>query len=333
MPRTLRRTLLAILWLLVAAVIAIGGAGLVAATTNPPGTASRAELTAAGDAAARPGLVHATSEIGGLSDDVQRLGDLGRAGLVALVGSDFTTLDSIVADGQTLAGQVEERSNAVRAELAQLPGAGPDEELSWSPETTRQRDVALGALDATQGLQGAWIKLAAGATTASKLTSLLTDHDTIAGQAAASGRAGKYAAALKTLDQAAAKLDQAKALRNILSNTIDVSTLSQWIDRNSEYDTALSNLYRATIAAKGRITNDLKNAAIEERRAHSFLPANTSGLVIILAEIARGGLNQAVIGIEQAHDQLQAAVDDLAGSGPTGGAVGASPTAFPSASP
>jgi hypothetical protein len=73
----------------------------------------------------------------------------------------------------------------------------------------------------------------------------------------------------------------------------------------------LKGLYQATVAAKGRLTDDLKNAAIEERRAHSFLPANTSGLVIILAEIARGGLNQAVIGIEQARGRLQAAVDDL----------------------
>jgi hypothetical protein len=33
--------------------------------------------------------------------------------------------------------------------------------------------------------------------------------------------------------------------------------------------------------------------------------------VIILAEIGRGGLNQAVIGIEEARGQLQAAVDRL----------------------
>jgi hypothetical protein len=184
--------------------------------------------------------------------------------------------------------------------------------LNWSPETRRRRDVALAALDATEGLQGAWIKLAAGATTANKLTTLLTDHDTIAGQAAASGRDGKYSAALKTLATAEARLDQAKSLRDILSNTIDVSTLTQWIDRNAEYDAALKRLYEATIAAKGRLTDDLKNAAIAERQAHALLPANTSGLVIILAEIARGGLNQAVIGIEQARARLQAAVDDLA---------------------
>jgi hypothetical protein len=326
MPRTLRRALLAILWLLVAAVIAVGGAGLVAATTNQPGTPGRAELTAAGDAAAEPVLDHVTSELASLTQDVQKLEELGRNGLVTLVGSDFTTLDQVVEEGQTLAGQVEARANAIRAELVALPGSGPTEDLAWSPETKRRRDVALAALDATQGLQGAWIKLAAGATTADKLTTLLTDHDRIAGQAALSGRSAKYAAALKTLKQAEAKLDQAKALRDALSNTIDVSTLTQWIDRNNDYDTALAHLYQATIDSKGRITTDLKNAAIEERQAHSLLPHNTSGLVIILAEIARGGLNQAVVGIDEARAQLQAAVDDLDGSE-------ASPSTSPSPEP
>ena len=33
--------------------------------------------------------------------------------------------------------------------------------------------------------------------------------------------------------------------------------------------------------------------------------------MIILAEIGRGGLNQAVIGIEEARGQLQAVVDQL----------------------
>ena len=324
MPRTLRLALVAILWLLIAAVIAIGGAGLVAATKNEPGTASRAELTAAGDAAASPGLDRAESGLQGLTADVQHLGELGRDGLGALVDSNFGNLDQTVADGQALAASIEDRSAAIRADLTQLPGTGPNEALTWSPETRRRRDVALAALDATQGLEGGWIKLAAGATTASKLTTLLTDHDTIAGQAATSGRAAKYSAALATLATAEAKLDEAKALRDILSNTIDVTTLTQWIDRNAEYDAALKRLYRATVAAKGRLTDELKAAAIGERRAHDLLPANTSGLVIILAEIARGGLNQAVIGIEQARAQLQAAVDDLAApASPTPGESGA----------
>ena len=174
--------------------------------------------------------------------------------------------------------------------------------------------------------EAAWIRLAAGATTANGLTTLLTDHDTIAGQAAVQGRSAKYAAALKTLAGASAKLDEAKKLRDALANTVDVSTLTQWIDRNAEYDAALARLYQATIDAKGRITPDLKQAAIDERRAHGLLPSNTSGLVIILAEIGRGGLNQAVIGIEQTKAKLQAALDDLARSSAAPGAAESCPS-------
>jgi hypothetical protein len=311
MPRTLRRALLTILWLLIAAVIAIGGAGLVAATSNQPGTASRAELTAAGDAAAAPGLDRAEAELDTLTQDVERLGELGRTGLGALVDSQFDTLDQTVAQGQALAASIEDRSAQIRTELTQLPGTGPEEQLTWSPETSRRRDVALAALDATQGLEAAWIKLAAGSATASKLTGLLVDHDQVAARAAASGRAGKYADALTTLAGAESDLAQAGILRDNLANTIDVSTLTQWIDSNAAYDAALKRLYMATTAAKGRITAELTSAAAAERQAHADLPANTSGIVIILAEIARGGLNQAVIGIEQARARLQDAVDDL----------------------
>jgi hypothetical protein len=324
----MRRVLLIIVWLLVAAVIAIGGAGLVATMANSPGTAARPELTTDGDEAARAGLVAAEQGIADLATDVDRLGELGRGGLTALVDSDFATLDAAVADGQTLARSIEDRSDALRTQLGQLPGTGPDEDLLWSPATRRHRDVALDALNATSGLESAWVRLAAGSTTANGLTGLLTDHDRIAGQAAASGRAGKYAAALKTLDQAEAKLTQAKTMRDALANTVDVTTLTQWIDANATYDQALGRLYQATIDAKGRITDELRQAAVAERKAHDLLPSNTTGLVIILAEIGRGGLNQAVIGIEETRAKLQAAVDRLDdGTAPSDGGAASSPSA------
>jgi len=330
----MRRTALTILWLLVAAVIAIGGAGLVATMANSPGTVDRPELTRDGDEAARAGLAAAEQGLTDLTADVDRLGELGRGALTALVDSDFATLDASVADGQTLARSIEDRSDALRTQLGQLPGTGPDEALLWSPETQRRRDVALAALDSTSGLEGAWVRLAAGATTANGLTGLLTDHDRIAGQAAVTGRTGKYAAALKTLQEAQGKLDQAKTMRDALANTVDVTTLTQWINANDTYDKALARLYRATIDAKGRITGELRDAAVAERRAHDLLPANTSGLVIILAEIGRGGLNQAVIGIEQTKAKLQAAVDALSGpSGGSGGPGGSPDSGGPSPSP
>lgn len=322
MSGTLARVALAAVWLLIAAVISVGAAGLVAAMANQPGTPARAELTLAGDTAAAPGLAAAQVELAALVGDVERLGELGRGALTALVAQDFDSLDAAVTDGEALARAIEVRSGGIREGLLLLPGSGPDEALIWSSETRERRDIALAAVGATGGLELAWSRLAAGATVANRLTVLLVEHDKVAGQAAASGRDRKYAAGLKTLARAQAMLDEARTLRDALANTVDVSTLTQWIDRNAEYDAALARLFRATVAAKGSITKELRDAFVAERKAHDLLPANTSGLVIILAEIGRGGLNQAVIAIEEARAELQAAVDRLADEEPAPGAGG-----------
>ena len=213
-----------------------------------------------------------------------------------------------------------------------MPASGSD---AASLKTSARRDVALAAVTSTGGLELAWTRLAAGSTVANRLTTLLTNHDATAGQAAATGRQLKFAAALKTLATAQAMLVQAKTLRDALANTVDVSTLTQWIDRNDEYDAALAALYRATIAGNGKVTQAMKDAAVAERRAHDFLPSNTTGLVIILAEIGRGGLNQAVIGIEETRARLQAAVDQLSppeAVEPGASDNGASPSPSPSGS-
>jgi hypothetical protein len=335
MTRFLQRTALAVVWLLIVAVVSVGGAGLVAAMANQPGTAARAELTNDSDAAAAAGLDRAQGELVDLTKDVERLGELGRGALTALVASDFTTLDAAVAEGETLARAIDTRSAQIREELALLPGTGPNEALVWSPDTIQRRDLAVAAVAATGGLEVSWARRAAGSTVANRLTLLLTDHDKTAGQAAATGRDLKFAAALKTLATAQTMLDQAKSLRDALANTVDVTTLTQWIDRNVEYDAALASLYKATIAGKGKVTQAMKDAAIAERKARDFLPSNTSGLVIILAEIGRGGLNQAVIGIEETRAKLQAAIDRLsapASAAPDDGAS-AAPDAGASASP
>ena len=156
------------------------------------------------------------------------------------------------------------------------------------------------------------------------------DRETVLhiGAAAEHRLGGRHA---RTLATAQAMLVEAKTLRDALASTVDVTTLTQWIDRNDEYDTALARLYRATIAAKGRITQELKDAFVAERKAHDFLPSNTSGIVIILAEIGRGGLNQAVIGIEETRAKLQAAVDRLSTPasgepGPSDNGAGPSPS-------
>jgi hypothetical protein len=307
----LRRAVLTVLWLLIVAVISVGAAGLVAAMAHQPGTPARAELTLDGDAAAAPGLLAAQAGLIDLTTDVKRLGELGRGALASLVATDMTSLQAAVTEGQTLATSIDDRSAGIREQLALLPGSGPTEELVWSPETRARRDLLLKAADTMSGLDGLWLRLGAGSLTATRLTKLLVDHDTVAGGAAALGRKAKYVAGLAELTKADKIIADARALRDTLANTVDVSTLTQWLDRNAEYDTALRHLFQSLVDSKLKINAEVRQAFIDERRAHDLLPANTSGLVIILAEIGRGGLNQAVIGIEEARGQLQAVVDQL----------------------
>jgi stage V sporulation protein SpoVS len=60
----------------------------------------------------------------------------------------------------------------------------------------------------------------------------------------------------------------------------------------------------ASAATPGRVTQAIRAAIAAEKAARAQLPGDTSGLVIILAEIGRGGLNQAVIAIEEARGRL-----------------------------
>jgi hypothetical protein len=308
----LRRAVLAVIWLAIVAVISIGAAGLVAAMAHQPGTPARAELTLDGDAAAAPGLAAAQSELSGLASDVRRLGELGRGALAALVSTDTASLETAVNEGRTLAASIEDRSAQIREQIALLPGTGPTEEISWSAETRARRDLALKAANLTAGLDLLWTRLGAGSLTATRLTTLLVDHDKVAGGAAALGHQAKYAQGLKELDKADKIIADSRALRDALANTVDVTTLTQWLDRNAEYDAALRHLFQALVDSKLKVNAEVRQAFLDERKAHDMLPANTDGLVIILAEIGRGGLNQAVIGIEEARGALQAAVDRLA---------------------
>jgi hypothetical protein len=319
-----RRAALAAVWLVVAAILSLGAAGIIGSMSHQPGTPARAELTYAGDQAIKPGLDAAEADLVSLSDEVNRLGELGRGALGALVTRDVNTLDTTVADGQTLSETIAAHSQALRATLLGLPGIGPDEALVISPEAQRRHALALRAIVSTDGLAAAWSQLGAGALAATRVTVLLVQHDQTTGAAAAAGVAGKFASALETLTKSDDEIAQARTLRDALPAGVDVSTLTQWLDLNAAYDKSLRNLYQALVDSKGQVTPQVKAALVAEKAALAALPADTKGLVVILAEIGRGGLNQAVITIEQARGDLEAAVGLLT-AGPDPGSESPAP--------
>jgi hypothetical protein len=65
------------------------------------------------------------------------------------------------------------------------------------------------------------------------------------------------------------------------------------------------------------------------------LPPDTRGFVVILAEIARGGLNEAAIGIEETRGRLNLAVDRSVAldrlAGPDAAEAGPDPSSPPAA--
>jgi len=293
----LRPIAFAATWLFVAIVIALGGAGIVAQSSHPPGTTARAELTWAGDREVGPRLDGAYADLEAISGQVDRLALLARGAIGALSADDRHPFVEALAEGRETSRALQSASAALRADLAALPGDAAADAITYSADSLARRASMLTALEATAGLGLDWARLTSGGVLASDLITLLTDHDLTVAAAAADGRAAQYADALVTLAEATAMLDTAADIRDQLANTTDVEILDTWLGRNGRYDAALSALYTALRDSGGIVNDAVRVAYREESAAREQLPPDTRGLVVIVADIGRGGLNQAVIAI------------------------------------
>ena len=298
-----------LLWLLLAILVALGGAGLVAAMDHVPGTPSRAELTWAGDEAARPALDAATTELERLTTSVETLGTTARLALAQVIAGQLDSLHDTIATGTTELDAVDAQSRALDASLAAVPGTGSGAALRLSADL-RQRFDELGATRLlTIGLAADWAAFTGRANDAASLFGLLAEHDQQTAAAARQGSAAHYAAALKELDGSDATMARVRSLRDRLAATTDVSTLDEWLRRLDAYDVSLRTLYQGLLDSKGRLTDAIRAAFAAEEAALAGLPADNRGLVLIMSDVARGGLNQAVISIEQARGSLNAALN------------------------
>lgn len=309
-----RRVVMFVALIALLAAIGLGGAGIVNAMDHQPGTAARAELTSVGDGEVAPMLDTATTDLSALADQVASLGVQARGALAALNGSDTTTVDEAIAAGNRLVSDLRVRTVALRRELAAVPYVGtPGVSIVLSAAVASRHAALVAAVNATEGLDDAWERLTLGSISATRMSDLLATHDDLVAQAAERGRAAKYADAMALLDQADATIAQARRLRDQLANTVDVTVLDQWLDRNADYDKALRELYTVISKVGSRVTDAVRNAIAAERAAKNRLPPDTRGLVVIMAEIGRGGMNGAVIAIEEARGKL---IDAIAASNP-----------------
>ncbi len=299
-------------WLAAALLIAFGAAGAVTAMQHTPGTASRAELTWAGDRAVEPGLDAAAGELQVLADEVDGLGSTARQALATVVAGDMEALQDLIVKGTSELAVVGVQTRKVEAALDAVPPMGPDPGLVVADDVRRRYDALAATSGLTAGLEADWSAFTGRALDAATLTGLLARHDQETGDATKQGAAAHYKAALVLLDKSDATIAEARALADRLGRASDVSTLDRWLDRNAAYDAAVRNLYRSLDNARGRVTDKVRAAFEAEKDARAQLPADTRGLVVIMAEVAQGGLNQAVISIEEARGSLAAALETQA---------------------
>jgi len=305
----LRALFVRLAWLAVAVLIALGAAGAVAAMQHTPGSPSRAELTWAGDQAAEPALDAAATELQVLADQVDALSSTARQSLSAVVSGDPSSLQDLIVKGTAELASVDVQARQVGTALGAVPAMNSDPGLVLADDVRQRYDVLAATAGLTAGLEGNWAAFTGRALDAATLTGLLTRHDQETADATRQGSAAHYKAALALLDKSDATIAEARALAARLGTTSDTSTLTTWLDRNAAYDAAVRNLYQSMIDAKGRVTSKVRAAFAAETQARANLPGDTRGLVVIMAEVAQGGLNQAVISIEKVRGSLAAAIE------------------------
>ena len=292
------------MWLAVAVLIALGGAGVVAAMNHVPATPSRPELTWAADQAASAKLDEATDHLETLTGSVESLGSYGRQALAAVVAGDVDQVNELVAAGTLQLGAIDTATKALDASLDAIPDVGNGSELLLSPEVQDRYDGLVPTPEFTNGLDDDWRTFTGRALDAANLNALLARHDQETAAAAQQGVQEKYPQALLLLDVSDATIRQTKAVRDRLAATTDVATLTRWIERAEQYDAALRHLYEVLVDADGKVTRQVRAAFADEQDARRRLPVDTRPLVIIMADVAQGGLNQVVISIEETRQSL-----------------------------
>lgn len=299
-----------LLWGVLLAVLSASAAGLAGVAWHAPGSPSRAELTYAGDAALGARLAIASADLELIASDVERLAAEAKKALEDVASADPEPLEATLARGDAIAAAIETRSQALRGSLVDLPGTELDAAMRYSNAILVRRSAILAAIEASSGLAGNWQTVAARARDTARLTALINEHDQTVLNGIQDGLNSQFKDAVKAIDAALEVMDSIKALRTRLVASDD-TILDEWIERTGAYDVALRRLYAALVKSKGKVTVEVQSARREERAAFDQLPPDRRTILVIISEVTRNGLTQAVIAIDEAHGRLDDALIDV----------------------
>ena len=304
-------------WTILLALLAVSGAGLLGQTFHAPGSPARAELTWEGDTAIDARLDAAAQQLDAIAADITNLAADAKTALSEVASTDPSRLRAALEDGGAIATRIDEQAKALRTSLVGLPGDGPTAAIEYSNPTLVRRAAILAAIDAAAGVANQWQSVTGRAVDAAEVTSLISQHDATVLSAAQIGVSGKYKDAIPILDQALDTVDQIQDLRQRLITSTDRTGLDEWIDRDRTYDLALQALYAALVKSKGKVDLVVQDKKRDVDNAFDALPPDRRTIIVIVSEVARGGLTQAVLAIEDAHGRIDDALN-----GATGGATG-----------
>jgi hypothetical protein len=326
------RVIRGIVWTVLFAVMAAGAAGLVSQAWHVPGSPARAELTYAGDAELNASLDVATDQLRRIAADVDMLATQAKASLEEVASTDPTRLQESLDRGGEAAAAIDTATRALRESLKGLPGDGPAAVIDFSNGTLVRRAAILAAADAAASLATQWQQVTGRAVDAAHLTTLIAQHDATVVSGISKAVAKNYAEAIPFLDEALLTVAEVDALRKRLIASTEQTVLDEWIDRTGAYDVALKALYAALVKSKGALTVEVQSARRVERLAFDRLPPDRRTIIVIVSEVARGGLTQAVLAIEETHSRIDEALAEAPSQAPAE-TLGPTPTQAPGATP
>ena len=301
-------------WGLLAAALAFGGAGIVAAMSHAPTSANRPELTYEADGQLSNRLDAAIRDLALLNDDVQSLGDQTRKALSSLAQVNSVGLKAAWDAGSNNVNAIEARSRKLSDQLACTTwDAGMVAELlkSYSPTGIERYDQVCKAVASVSPLRDDWESLVAGTRTALQVADDINNHDQVASTALQLATSGRYADALSQIKTAAASIKDASAIATTMAKVADVSTLQTWLKRTKDVDDALAVLWQSMIDSGGKVTAQVTAALKNVNSTKALLPDSTQVMDVSLHEMA-GGLTTNGISIEDAKGNLAAALGALA---------------------
>jgi hypothetical protein len=300
-------------WIVLLVVLAASGAGLAGLAWHAPGSAAREELTYVADAQLDSRLDGAQASLEGIATDVQRLATEAKSALEEVTSVDPSRLQAGLARGNGIAASIDAKARALHAALAGLPGDEPDAVVHYSNATLVRRAAVLAAIEAASGLAASWQTVAARADDTSRLTALISQHDSTVLEGTQHGVDSEFKLAVGSVNDALAVIAEIETLRARLLAAGD-TVLDEWIQRTKAYDVALLHLYTALVKSKGAVTIDVQSARREEREAFDQLPPDRRTILVIIAEVTRNGLTQAVLAIDDASGRLDDALANAAAS-------------------